>query len=175
MSYPFSDITDVLESVEGRPAWKTRKPFEIQYLLVHHTAGPEDEAPRRIHEGFRYRNLGTSEAPAFAPRIPYHYLVSTTGLQWKVNYDTAVTWHCPSRNRDGLSVCLIGNRQVRECPEDQWWSLVNLAARLMQAFPILALNLGGHRDFYPTLCPGQYVDLPRLRQDVAAAIGRAPA
>ncbi|WP_264778171.1 peptidoglycan recognition protein family protein [Deinococcus aetherius] len=53
--------------------------------------------------------------------------------------------------------------------------LVKLCAYICQQYAIPSTSIYGHRDFVDTTCPGDglYALLPRLRRDVAAALGEA--
>lgn len=164
MAYPSHNMIGALSNAPGVPLWKPRQIHEIHELLIHHAAGPEEQTVEQIHRYHQEKDWGNG---ARAPRCVYHYLVSPNGAQWKANRSGEVTWHCKGHNRIGLSICLIGNRAIREVPPEQYLSLLELAAAVVREYPIRLDRIHGHREFFPTQCPGQYMNVQRLREDLA--------
>lgn len=160
-------IVNYPPSPNRRLAWDTRDITDIEWLLVHHTAGPEDAAPQDVHAAQQWRNFGRADRPVYAPRITYHYLISPEGVIYKTNWARSITWHCPGKNSRGMSFCLIGNRSLLPAPEPQWWSLVKLLRAAVRAYNRALERIGLHRTFFPTQCPGTLIDLSKLRADVA--------
>ncbi|MEM9216448.1 MAG: peptidoglycan recognition family protein [Cyanobacteria bacterium P01_F01_bin.150] len=60
------------------------------------------------------------------------------------------------------------NARTLQMSQAQWDSLVELCAGICKSCDIDPDNIRGHRDFFPTECPGQllYDQLPRLRTEV---------
>lgn len=178
MSYPFRDLRAALPTRPDVPYWRTRRPHEIHDLVVHHTAGPADQSPAQINRIHQQRDWGPGHgaAPVYAPRITYHYGVSAAGVQWKFNATADVTWHCPGKNRSGLSIVLFGDLSRQEVPLDQYRSFLELAARILIAQRTIRLDrVWRHGDIVATQCPGRYFpETARVRADLAAALGRAP-
>src|SRR3989304_3592568 len=97
--WPFRSLVDVLENFPDRPAFKTRKAWEVKSLVVHHTATGATASPEDLHRAQQQRNFGTAETPLFPPRITYHGVISPDGTQWKTNDYSAVGWNAPGYNR----------------------------------------------------------------------------
>lgn len=179
MPYPIRVLTEVLPSRRDVPWWPARKDYQIKVLVIHHAASAEDATPEQINQWHQGRGW---------PRISYHYALSPSGAVWKCNRAGEITWGAHKHNTPAVHVCLIGDRDRREVPFDQWRSAVELAVQLLKAHPIRLDHIVGHGQLCPpdcplhgvqcpgqtTACPGRYVSMQRFREDVAAAIG-APA
>lgn len=133
----------------------TRPLTEIKYLVVHHSATPEDydvEDIRKIHLGIGYSDVG------------YHFLVTKDGMKpgRDVNNNGA---HCLAEkppydsfnmNRIALGLCIIGNFVSR--PPGK--KIVNEAAYAVKTIcekygiPLDRKHVIGHREASYTACPG---------------------
>lgn len=169
------DVIDLIEHIKNFPPsphrrmmWETRSLTEITYLLIHHTAGPEEATPLEIHESQRNRDFGTPGGPAYAPRVTYHYLINPLGATYKCNKAEWVTWHCPGKNWTGLSICLVGNRSLLSPPALQYASLIDLARTVMSAYTIPLDRVAFHRTYFATACPGAYMNLDAFRAAILA-------
>jgi N-acetyl-anhydromuramyl-L-alanine amidase AmpD len=69
-------------------------------------------------------------------------------------------------NESSIGVCLIGNFQKYSPPPGQWNKAVRLCRYLCDVYKIEEENIKGHRDFKPTLCPGDKFNMGQFRQDV---------
>jgi hypothetical protein len=168
-AWPFRDLTDALHNSPRARFWKSRKLFEIKELIVHHTGGPGDQSPESIHKYHQEKNWGEPDRPLYAPRIVYHYGVAPSGLQWKFNRAIDRTWQCAGHNQVGLGLVLFGDFTKYEVPNDQWQSAVELAARLCNAYNIPTEKVLGHRECFPTACPGTHIDPAGFRWAVVSA------
>ncbi|ADD41625.1 peptidoglycan recognition protein family protein [Stackebrandtia nassauensis] len=81
--------------------------------------------------------------------------------------------HSPGANTDGVGIENQGTFTDSLPPEALYNKLVELCAYICTQWGIDPKEIYGHRDFYNTECPGQafYDQLPKLREDVAAAVG----
>lgn len=82
--------------------------------------------------------------------------------------------HCPGQNVDAIGIENEGTYTAVEPTHLQWDSLVSFCAYTCDQYGIRPADIEGHRDYYTdTVCPGDvlYALLPRLRQEVARALG----
>jgi N-acetyl-anhydromuramyl-L-alanine amidase AmpD len=144
-----------------------------KYIVIHHSAGNFGDIPflQQVH---RERQ---SKDPIDA--IPYHYVIGNgNGLNmgeiasdWRQNFDI---WgaHVSPRNHDwnlrGIGICLIGNYENHQLPEQQYSALVKLTTTLMQRYAISAEHVNGHGliEGERTKCPGKHFPFARFRKDI---------
>ena len=75
-------------------------------------------------------------------------------------------------NRHSLGICLIGDLDESEPTARQWASLVDTCTRICECHGLPASRIYGHREAAPgsTDCPGENLDMDRLRVEVAAKL-----
>ena len=156
-------IIDLVRQLPTHPTKEyPRRPITaIQFLVLHHAAGPENQTPFEIA---RF-HVETRKYPGIA----YHYLISTAGQVYKVNYATTVSWCVAGQNAKSLCVCLIGNREVNAIPDAQYIAAVDLFRDLREAYGVPIERVKGHREMpnQSTACPGKFIGLNTFRGDVA--------
>ena len=83
--------------------------------------------------------------------------------------------HAGEQNQYSLGIENEGLYSQAEVPQALWNSLVTLCRYMAAQYGIAPGEIYGHRDFMPTVCPGDalYRRLPELRRAVAAASARA--
>lgn len=97
--------------------------------------------------------------------IGYHYVVRRSGaIELGRSTDVQPT-HCPGYNRVGvLAICLTGST-----PDKTPWypteAQYQSAMQLIRQYSIPGDKVFGHRDLYPTSCPGR-LDVNRIRKEV---------
>jgi hypothetical protein len=82
---------------------------------------------------------------------------------------------CANENGHTLGIENEGTYTTELPPTALWNSLVQTLAWLCDVYGLSpSTAIVGHRDYNPTQCPGDalYAQLPKLRSDVAAALGR---
>jgi hypothetical protein len=142
-------------------------------LTIHHTATVQNPA-RTIEaklaglQAFSQRDdsLATGKKkPAWAD-VPYHYYVAVDGAvaegrEWNYVGDTN-TEYDPAGH---LLVVVEGNFETDTLTSAQRHTLDAIVPALARHFRIAGSELGGHRDFAKTQCPGRtlYAEIPRLR------------
>jgi len=133
--------------------------MERKYIVLHHSASPDGrilkdfDAIKAEHLRRGYRDIG------------YHWVielvngvfVATPGrAEWE---DGA---HCPGRNQDSIGICCVGNFQ-KDIPSEQLYRFVAAKCRdIMTRHPIK--EIGGHRDYFATVCPGTNFNVDHIRQ-----------
>lgn len=148
-------------------------PNRWNYIIVHHSAGSYGniEFLQKVH---RERQKGD---PIDA--IPYHYVIGN-GNGMKMG-EVASDWrqehhiwgaHVSHRNRDrnfrGIGICLIGNFEKHQLPEQQYQSLLRLTQKLRTEYSIPSTNVSahGHTVGEQTKCPGKYFPMDRFLSDL---------
>jgi N-acetyl-anhydromuramyl-L-alanine amidase AmpD len=76
--------------------------------------------------------------------------------------------HTIGYNSKSLSVCILGNYDIRKLELLQEDTLINLLAWLTQIHKIDAKKIIGHRDVTKKSCPGTniYSKLPEIREKI---------
>ncbi|MET9570790.1 peptidoglycan recognition family protein [Streptomyces virginiae] len=82
--------------------------------------------------------------------------------------------HCVGQNTVSIGIENEGTYTSQTPPAAQYAALADLCAHICDQYGLPASEIYGHRDFNATSCPGDrlYALLPKLRQDVAARLGR---
>lgn len=130
------------------------------YIVLHHSASPDhpilmdfDSIKRWHTEHNGWRDIG------------YHWVIEwvdnkLVALPGRPEWDTGA--HCPGRNQDGIGICIVGNFQESEPDPEIYPFVADLCRQIINRHPIK--EIGGHRDYYATACPGQYFDVERVRR-----------
>lgn len=150
---------------------KTNNPTRI---TIHHTATlqkPERTLKDKLralqsfsqHEG----KLGNGKAKPIWPDVPYHYYIDCKGAVAEgreINFvgDTN-TEYDPTGH---ALVVLEGNFEEEQPSEAQLITLRKMIVWLGKRYNVPPEELGGHKDYAETLCPGKSLDklLPKLRE-----------
>ena len=104
------------------------------------------------------RNMGYS-------MIGYNYYVRKDGSVWKGRPDWATGANCYGQNTQSLGVCFEGNfEKDAEMPKEQFNSGVELIQYLKNKYGIS--EVGGHKQYYNTSCPGKNFPLTDLINSV---------
>ncbi len=133
--------------------------MDKRYIVLHHSATTDGrvlrdfEAIKREHLARGYRDIG------------YHWVIERVNgclVAIPGRSEEEVGAHCTGRNQDGIGVCVVGNFE-REIPAADLYSFVAAKCRdIMARHPIR--EIGGHRDYMATACPGKNFDLQAVRQ-----------
>lgn len=130
-----------------------------KYIVLHHSAGVDGvtrdfDAMKKYHmEHNGWRNIG------------YHWVVERvngvlTAIPGRAESDTGA--HCPGRNTDGIGVCLVGDFTNAPPDEEQYAFVANLCRNIIARHPIK--EIGGHRDYMATACPGNMYDVNHVKE-----------
>lgn len=157
----FTDVVDQLPRHRSK-RYEQRTPAEIQYLIVHHTAGPQDQSLWEIAR-FHVQERDW-------PGIGYHLVVDARGQAFKTNRDLTVSYHAGQLNRAALGLCLVGNLDEHPPTPEQYRAALWHALRYARAYGIPVERVRGHREVAQTACPGRHLDLDRFRQDLATLL-----
>jgi N-acetylmuramoyl-L-alanine amidase len=167
-------ITSILAAsmcvLAGGYYWKRR----WQYIAVHHSAGSFGNISflQQVHDERQPKD------PIKA--IPYHYVIGNgNGLglgevahDWRQElglWGAHLSGANIYRNFAGIGICLIGNYDMQQVPEQQYSSLLRLTKSLMSKYGISANNVAGHGHVKgeQTRCPGKNFPMARFLADVS--------
>ncbi|GAA0895108.1 N-acetylmuramoyl-L-alanine amidase [Pseudonocardia zijingensis] len=81
--------------------------------------------------------------------------------------------HCTGQNVEAVGIENEGTYSSNAPPDQLWDRLRDMCAYICHQYGIPPTEIGGHRDFKDTLCPGDrfYGMLPQLRTEVADLLG----
>lgn len=82
--------------------------------------------------------------------------------------------HCTGQNVEAVGIENEGTYSTLAPPDRLWQRLLGMCAYICEQYGIAPTEIGGHRDFKDTLCPGDslYAMLPRLRTEVGDVLGQ---
>jgi N-acetyl-anhydromuramyl-L-alanine amidase AmpD len=154
----------------GRHAWRE---WRWRYIVIHHTASDAGnlEYYRRLHKEERGW-----------PDIAYHFVINNGAANtvpgqveesdlWKdrrSGYSTRNTYI----NTVGIAIVMVGNLDRHPPLALQYQALVSLLVNLSREYRIPPERIIGHRELQQTKCPGQYLNMAKLREDVARELAR---
>jgi hypothetical protein len=156
-------------------------------ILVHHTATANSTDLSQAHafalarsiQNFHMDSNGWSDTGQ-------HFTVSRGGFVMEGRHNSlarlnagsgmVVGAHCPGQNDKSIGIENEGTYTTATPPTTLYDKLVALCAYICDQYNIAPTQIFGHRDFVATACPGNvlYSMLPRLRTDVANALGGTP-
>ncbi|HSL90864.1 MAG TPA: exo-beta-N-acetylmuramidase NamZ domain-containing protein, partial [Ignavibacteriaceae bacterium] len=162
LNYP-SDLNVVSRSDWGwQPLEKSLPVHSINKITIHHSG----EVFNEDYSVYQYlKNLQSwSRSDKEWIDIPYHFMIDLKGNIYEarpINFpgDTNTDYDV----RGHALICVIGNYEEQKIIHDQLHSLVKLTAFLKSKYNVPIKDIKGHKDYTPTLCPGE--DLYKYLQD----------
>ena len=143
------NITDSLPKHEHETY--TSRPLEdIRNFIIHHTAVSPDVGPEAIA---RYHVTRKDW-----PGIGYHFVIMADGTTYQTNRLQTISYHARQANPSSIGIAFAGNLMGIEPTAAQLESGGRLLAYLMQKLDLTADSIKGHKDFVPTVCPGNQWD-----------------
>lgn len=102
--------------------------------------------------------------------IGYHFVVHKNGIIEHGRPAEAIGAHSFLNNEFTVGICLTGNYNLGNPPQEQLYSAVQLIAAICDKykFPATDTTIFGHKDFGNTTCPGKnlYSLLPNIIENV---------
>lgn len=151
--------------------WSFVRPMsQVQYLVIHHAAGPDNQTPDQI-AAYHVNSRGWGG-------IGYHFVIAQDGKTYYVGDLTTGRAHVLNLNHLAIGICLIGSFIDGKEPKDaQLNSTHELCAQLLFRTPELPNTNGwedavGHKDLGATRCPGD--TWPNWRQKVITSATPQP-
>lgn len=111
--------------------------------ILHH-ADAEEASAATIHQW--HKNQGWTG-------IGYHFVVRKNGTIERGRPEWAVGAHASGSNSDSIGICFEGDYMSDTMPDAQKKSGIELLNYVKQKYGFSTVQ--GHRDVYPTSCPGQ--------------------
>lgn len=134
--------------------WSWVRPLsQPQYLVIHHSAGPDTQTPDEIAL-FHVNVRGWGG-------VGYHFIINPEGVVYYVGDLTTARANVKNMNQLVIGICLIGNFINGQEPTDlQLRSAHELCAQLLFRTPELSgvtswQDIRGHQQLGQTACPGQ--------------------
>jgi N-acetyl-anhydromuramyl-L-alanine amidase AmpD len=127
--------------------------------MLHHSATWDDkqikdfDAIRAGHIRIGDRDIG------------YHWLIEYANGQlsaYRGRQESDSAAACPGYNFNAIHICLVGNFEESIPTEEEYRAIVVLCKDIMTRWPIT--EICGHRDKYPTACPGANFDVDYVRE-----------
>lgn len=143
----YLDLVDrSLELPRDTSRWRVRRLADCTRIVIHHTAGPDDEPPEVIARYHLRRGWAG---------VGYHYLVYRGGHVVKTRPVAVIPACVRGSNATSICIAAVGDYE-RIAPTaaltGAMWTLVRL---LRRAYSVT--ELGGHREYAATICPGRHL------------------
>lgn len=149
-------FVDIRDSIPGDSFnWSWVRPLnQVNYLAIHHTAGPDNQTPDEI-ANFHINNNGWGG-------IGYHFLIAKDGVVFYVGDISTARANVANLNDQVLGICLVGNFTSGRVPSgEQMDSVHNLCDFFINNYPDLSNvtswdAVKGHKELpgQSTTCPG---------------------
>jgi len=147
-----------------------------QSIILHHSATTDGktndwQAIRLWHTG----KIGSADKsnPNYNPYIEhpdldigYHFGIELNNgrLEYQIGRPLSLQGaHTVGRNETAIGICLIGNYDLTEPSNEQYFLLASLVRDLMRRFGISIYNVFGHNNFADKTCPGLLFNLTKLK------------
>ena len=149
--------------------WSWIRPLsQVNYLAIHHTAGPDTQTPNEI-ANYHINNNGWGG-------VGYHFLISKDGTVYYVGDLSTARANVANLNEQVIGICLIGNFTSGRVPtEEQFDSAHKLCDFFINNYPDLTnLNswevVRGHKELpgQSTTCPGD--NWPNWRGQIVSGL-----
>jgi hypothetical protein len=167
----FIDLRDPIPGDSYNWSW-VRPLSQVNYLAIHHTAGPDTQTPNEI-ANFHINNNGWGG-------IGYHFLIGKNGEVYYVGDISTARANVANLNEQVLGICLIGNfTQGRVPTEAQLDSANKLCEFFINNYPDLVNvnswdKVRGHKELpgQSTMCPGD--NWPQWRIQIVEGVQPSP-
>jgi len=135
---------------------------EIDSIIVHHTASPEEALTWEQIRDYHVHERGYLD-------IGYHYGVVKDDRGWSIKKGRdpdIVGAHCRGHNRSSLGVVVEGNYSLTDLDDEPFQLVVALLVDLCEEFAVAPARIYGHRELAATECPGNFFPLAKLKAHV---------
>jgi len=119
------------------------------YIIIHH-----EGASNGFYVVNSYHKQRWNFKSSLGFYIGYQYYIDTSGKVLQGRADTEEGAHTKGMNSGTIGICLQGNFNVQKPSFAQMTALKALVKRKMNEYAIPFNNIGGHRQFRDTSCPG---------------------
>ncbi len=167
-------FVDIRDSIPGDSYnWSWVRPLsQVNYLAIHHTAGPDTQTPEEI-ANYHINNNGWGG-------IGYHFLIAKDGTVFYVGDISTARANVANLNEQVLGICIIGNfTQGRVPSNEQLDSCHELCDFFINNYPDLVNvtswdKVRGHKELpgQSTTCPGD--NWPSWRIQIVEGVSSTP-
>lgn len=131
---------------------KTNNP---QAIVIHHEAG--NNGFNSVNQMHRQKWNFVSSLGFY---IGYQYYINKDGILYKGREETDEGAHTLGGwNRKSIGICLMGNFEFEHPAQKQLDTLEKLIVDIQERRNILDTEIYGHRELWPTKCPGKFLFL----------------
>ena len=169
-----NNFIDLRDSIPGDSYnWSWVRPLsQVNYLAIHHSAGPDTQTPDEI-ANYHINNNGWGG-------IGYHFLIGKDGIVYYVGDISTARANVANLNEQVIGICLIGNFTSARIPtNEQFDSAHKLCDFFINNYsPLTNVNswdtVKGHKELpgQSTVCPGD--NWPAWRENIIKDGGIAP-
>lgn len=152
----FTDIRDTIPGDSFNFSW-VRPLSQVNYLAIHHTAGPDTQTPQQI-ANLHIQSNGWGG-------IGYHFLVAKDGTVYYVGDIGTARANVANLNEQVIGIGLIGNFMDGNLPSPEQLDSTNILCNFLINFPALSNidswdSVRGHKELpgQSTTCPGDSWD-----------------
>jgi hypothetical protein len=165
---------------ESKMTWNPEYALPPSKIILHHTAGSQGgtNSAAVVRGIYHYHavSLGWGD-------IGYNYLIDEHGtiFEGRSGGDGVIAGHTFGFNTGSIGIATLGNYETTALPSSSFQAVVGLSAYLSHRFDISVSgssvfhgvktpNIGGHRDYSSTACPGMhyFTKLDALRSAIQA-------
>lgn len=152
----WQDITDTLPRKTTGDWEPDRKPEEIKYISVHHSA-----VENGTIQGYANNHVNTQGWRS----IGYHIVIKGNQT-YQVNDLLSFTYHTSGHNNNTIGISVSADFSKRDITEDEKNNLYAAILTCMALFNIPVENVLGHKEFSfnATLCP--VISMDKVRNDI---------
>jgi N-acetyl-anhydromuramyl-L-alanine amidase AmpD len=149
-----TNITRLLPK-HATKTFPSRNKSQIEQIVVHHTAGPENQTPKQVAT---YHVGPNHVCDSGCPGILYHYFITRSGKIYQVNELETIAWHLAGQNTRSVGVVMAGNYDNYPATRAQLKAL-HKTIKAIERKVGRSLELTTHRGECPgcTQCPGDYL------------------
>lgn len=145
--------------------------YRWRWIIVHHSGSDSGDLAfiKKVHQQKGYEG------------VAYHFIINNgsrgtiagqieQSSRWKSRENAGSTLR-DHVNEYGIAIVMVGNLQNHPPSEQQKEALINLLVRLSGKYNISIDKIRGHRELQNTKCPGKYMDMEKIRQEIKIKIG----
>lgn len=140
--------------------YQRRSLDQVSRIVIHHSGTPSDYSPEQIAE--YHVSAGNHICSSGCPGIAYHFLIGYDGTAYQVNDLETVSYHVGDNNTSSVGICLIGDYNELQ-PTPTQLRRVRHLIRYVERMAGKKLDIVGHRDLRNTTCPGNNLEIEKLR------------
>lgn len=134
-------------------------------IIIHHSYSPDSDKSYQWDEIAKWHvvdngwaSIGYNFGIEMDDRGRYGYCIGR-GLD-------CIGAHTKGMNETAMGIVLVGNYDIEEPLDCQYWLLAELCKDLMRDFKIPIENIKRHSDYAPKTCPGLKFDLAKLIEKI---------